>query len=408
MRLIYKCLFVILITSDLFSPLFECIRFYDEILALVAVLLLVKYKYKRLLYYDKRILFLLGCLLFIGICSTVKYHYQPAFGAVWRDFLAVSKFPLCYCLFQLNLSLHSKEKLREYAVALSKFFVVLLVCVGLVNLVIYVPELSNGKRYGIPLFSFLYSHNTYLVAAAMVMLAVFFADGFKRHRIYIFLCCIVMLLTFRSKVFPILGLMSIIFFLDRKHYHFKLKTIFIFLIFAVFTALYLSAERIDEYVYYGENTARGAFYINGVLIASDCFPLGSGFGTFASSLSGEYYSPLYSLYHMDHVIGITEEDISYAGDTFLPYVYAQYGYIGLIIYVAMIIAVFQSVHNRFRYLSDKWIAAMLLLVYSVSASMAESFFTNDSAVVFSLVLALYLGADENNQISNSIPIKKKK
>lgn len=99
--------------------------------------------------------------------------------------------------------------------------------------------------------------------------------------------------------------------------------------------------------------------------------------------------------------GLTEDDHSYAGDVFWPNIYAQYGYLGLAVYVLMLFYLFKSLSSRFQLLSNQWIGAISIYIYSISAAFAESFYTNDSGVIAAVILSMYMGKDKNieNKIS---------
>ena len=97
---------------------------------------------------------------------------------------------------------------------------------------------------------------------------------------------------------------------------------------------------------------------------------------------------------MNFILGLTEDDSSYAGDAFWPNIYTQYGLLGFASYLMMLYYLFKSISTRFAIFSNKWIAAIALLIYSVSAAFAETFYTNDSAVIMAVILSVYLG--ENN------------
>ena len=100
---------------------------------------------------------------------------------------------------------------------------------------------------------------------------------------------------------------------------------------------------------------------------------------------------------MQYIAGITETDGSYAGDTFWPNIFAQYGIIGMIFYILMLIYVFKSINRRFNILSDKWLGAVSLFLYSIIAAFAESFYTNGSGVIYAIALTYYLGSDNKSK-----------
>lgn len=401
MNIVLLILFVFLITNNIFSNIVPEINFFDEGLTICALFTCIcTHKARYILPSEKKMLWYNFVVVIIGCLSTIIYHIQPIFDGVWRDCLAIMKFPLCYYIYNNYTKDTTKENALKLGVKFTKIFIPIILLFGFINLIFHMPILNNGERYGLPLYSFFYTHNTFLIAATTAMLGVLTADGIKKNKKYIILGIIILLLTLRSKAMPVAFIMILILIIRNRGFRpigkFRLS---LFGIIGIFIALYISANRIDEYIGYADTSARGAFFINGILIANHYFPIGSGFCTFASSLSGKYYSPLYYNYNMQYIWGISEDDISYAGDTFWPNIYAQYGYLGLLAYLLMLLYLFKSINQRFSFFSDKWIAAILLFLYALSASTAESFFTNDSAVIFAMIMAIYLG--DNNRNINS-------
>lgn len=399
---IISFLFIFLVLENIFSPYIPFINYFDEILTIWAILICIFHKKRtKISTSDNYIIGSIGIVVLIGIFSTAIHHIQPDFGGIWRDCLAIIKFPLCYYVYYNYTSDYTKKLALKKATKFSRFLLSVILLFGFISLATRLPLLNNGFRYGLPLYTFFYTHNTFLIAAVVVMMSVLSANGINKNKKYIVFGIIILLLTLRSKAMPIAFIMILVLIIRKKEVfnigRFKLLIISIL---GTFLALYVSADRIDDYFEYADTSARGAFYINGILIANKYFPLGSGFCTFASTLSGEYYSPLYFEYGMQNIWGISVDDTSYAGDTFWPNIYAQYGYIGLIFYIIMFINLIKSANNRFIFFSDKWISLMLLLLYSLSASTAESFFTNDSGVIFAMVMSIYLGgADKRIQQS---------
>lgn len=400
--LFFQLFFIFIITENIYQSYIPGLNYFDEAITIISFLLLLFQKRFVLsdYIYLKKILFCIFFIVLIGTISTVYFQIQPRFEGIWRDCLAIVKFPICYCGLSYYMQRYNKELIQKQIVGFSKVYLVVLIVFAFYNLLHYTPWLSNGQRYGFPLFSFLYTHSTFLVMAVITMIAVLLSDGIKKNRIYIIFGLLILILTFRSKTFPVIIfiVLSYIWIKNKKKVirHKNIKIV-LGIFFVALIAIYFSMQRIEEYIGYGDTSARGAFYINGLDIALNYFPLGSGFCTFASSLSTEYYSPLYYKYGMNLILGLTIDDNSYAGDAFWPNIYAQYGLLGFATYLIMLYYFYKSISKRFTIFSNKWIAAIALLIYSVSAAFAESFYTNDSAVILAVILSVYFGENNKNK-----------
>lgn len=145
------------------------------------------------------------------------------------------------------------------------------------------------------------------------------------------------------------------------------------------------------FYFFGKNTmdmARGALTFTSLRIANDTFPLGAGFGTYASWASGTYYSPLYQLYGISGIFGLTKEWPGLVSDVFWPMVIAQNGYIGLFVYCFIIYCLFRLILQCSKYDKKIFLSGMGALSYLIVSSIAESAFVNPLAVPLSFVIGL--------------------
>lgn len=400
MNTLFYLLFIFLITENIYEKFIPGINFFDEIITIVAIFkILSNIKAFQHFKLEKKIIRYLSMILLIGCLSTLIYHVQSQFGGIWRDFLAVSKFPICYFAFLPEKKYNNKNVINSKIICFSKVSITIIFIFGCINFIYPIELLTDNYRYGFPLYQFVYSHATFLISSLIILIAVLLANGLKKNLFFIILASICLILTFRSK--PIIIIIFLLLALrlrkNKTQLNLSPKKIAYYIIVLTGLALYFVIDQISTYISYGDTAARTAFYIYGTDIAITYFPLGSGFCTFASTLSHTYYSPLYYEYNMQYITGITETDGSYAGDTFWPNIFAQYGIIGMIFYILMLIYVFKSINRRFNILSDKWLGAVSLFLYSVIAAFAESFYTNGSGVIYAIILTYYLGSDSKSK-----------
>lgn len=399
---IFYILFIFLVTENIYEDSISGLNYFDEVIAIVALCYLMlphKKYYTHSSPEKKSILCIMGVLI-IGCISTLVFHIQSDFGGIWRDVIAIMKFPICYYAF-LQISYKYKKKYIQKSII--KFAQVYTFCIGLIGVLNFIKPIevfTGGYRYGMPLYHFIYSHATFLISTLIILVSVLIANGVRKNKMPIILGIIGIILTFRSKPILIVVFISIMLILRNKNklHSISKKQFITYGIIILALSLYFASSQINTYISFGESAARGAFYIYGFNIAYTRFPLGSGFCTFASTLSHKYYSPLYFDYNMQNIWGITPDDGSYAGDTFWPNIFAQYGFIGFILYLLMLFYIYKSINNRFIILSDQWIAAMSLLLYTISAAFAESFYTNATSVIFALVLSIYLGENSKQTL----------
>lgn len=388
-------MFLALLTLNIWEKYVPMANYIDEAVTLYAFYLIIfkKCSYpKQRLANERWMMICFGIVMLFGLASTIVYRIQPQFAGVWRDAFAVLKFPICYYAFYTRSKYKECKLLNIWASRFSKIFVYILGFCGLINLAVEVPIFSEDFRYGFPLYRFIYSHATFMVSSAVVTTAILVSNGVNKNFLAILSGILAIVLSFRSKpLFCVFALVLLLFLKRRKRIRLSKYHYIIFSILVAGLSLYFMESRLTKFIEDSVFTARGAFYINGYFNAMDTFPLGSGFCTFASVLSHKYYSPLYSSLNMTSIWGITEDDGKFAGDAYWPNIYTQYGFIGMFAYVCMLIFLFLSVNRRYKTMSKEWIGAVFVYIYIISACFAESFLTNDTSVLYALVLALFLG-----------------
>jgi len=82
-----------------------------------------------------------------------------------------------------------------------------------------------------------------------------------------------------------------------------------------------------------DTSARSRLYSTGEQIASESFPLGLGFGRFASYMSHAHYSPAYYKYRLSRIYGLSPQHPNFIEDTSWPSVFGETGYGGAAFYV---------------------------------------------------------------------------
>ncbi len=101
-----------------------------------------------------------------------------------------------------------------------------------------------------------------------------------------------------------------------------------------------------------EASARAQLYKTGERIANSDFPLGAGFGRYASYASRIYYSPIYYQYELNSIYGLSKTFPAFIDDTSWPSVIGETGYGGLVMYLAGILFIIVALIRRLRILPD--------------------------------------------------------
>ncbi|WP_058991129.1 hypothetical protein [Anaerococcus rubeinfantis] len=398
---------IIMYIFILFSAVFEYnipyINYWDEIIFIISILYLTsivlkKGEIKRITF---NILLLSFLVIVIGIIGNFNNStYQTNKIAMLKDVVAYLKFPITFIALPKILKIMNiKRKFKEITI-ITKIITIIMFISMILGYFIDIGLYKSEEDRILKTFLFIFPHPTFLVFTCLIMLIIFMIGEVKLNKTYLFMCLSIMFMTQRSKAYFIVAFILAILLIPKRYlenlFTFRnnrmlLKKRYIFLsIILVSSFMYLFAkDKFILYFQYGLTAARPALYLVGLRLAYEHFPLGTGFGTFASSLSGRYYSSIYYNYGISNVLGISEDNISYIGDVYWPYIYGQFGILGFLLQIRIFIKLFfyyfKKIVNNINRKSY-----IIIWAYSIFASFAEAFFTNSTSVQMSFIISLCL------------------
>lgn len=346
----------------------------------------------------------LGLIVFLGVLGNV-YHpgLQTVSSVVIRDVVGLIKFPVIFLAFsRRKISAPKQAEVLKSSAKLSRWIIIITAIGAVVGYFVDLGFYTNEVRI-VRCFEFAFSHPTFFVSSYVMLGAILIAESITKNRIYILLDCALIFLAQRTKgyvfilfviIFVFLGKKRIssilIYFLGNAKKKAKLIRIVVLIAIVGFAFVLVGKDKLEDYIRWGLTAARPALHIIGIRIAMDFFPLGSGFGTFASHLSGRHYSNIYELYGISHVPGMTRTAYNYISDVFWPYIYGQFGVLGLLLYVKLIFSAFFRQY-RSRISNNARIAIVAVWIYALIASTSEAYFTNGTGVQMALILTVFIG-----------------
>lgn len=408
MRVLYVMLFMFILTADALNFL-PFIHYWDEAAIVVAPLCaIIANRWKIVINYGKKKRYiLLFFLILLGIVGNVlSAGLQKSHVAIFKDILAFIKFPVLMISLKslgdsYGINLRSHRTAIWAGTVVSKVFTVAAMAGIIIGKVANVG-FYTGEFRSVECYQFIYTHPTFLVSAIVICVVMLTENGIRKNRVYILLDCILLFMTQRFKGYAFIAFTLFFVFVKpdfvMKLLSFKGKTklkkkyiIPIFFVGIVIVYLVFH-KRFATYLNWGMTSARIVLYVVGILIFWNNFPFGSGFGTFASYISGKYYSNIYFEYNVSHVDGLMPNKYNYISDTFWPWIYGQLGIIGFIGYVYLIVEFFKAqLRGLKKY--DHIIAFTLMWIYALLASCMEAYFTNGTGVVMAVVLNVFIGSD---------------
>lgn len=328
------------------------------------------------------VMILLLAVLVVGFTGLFFSGYQQSVEAVLKDVLAFVKFPVTLIsALCLTANWDSREALGMCA-TLSKVFIIVCFVFCIVNVVTPMEAMSHDVRLGIASFKFVFSHPTFLVLSLVLAFAMV-AQEDDRLDPYKVMCLVALALTMRDKAFGFIGLVIAlcVFRIQKKN------RLIPYLMLSALVVLVVAWPKIQLYLSWS-SSPREAMYIGAFQFAFRFFPFGSGFGTFASSLSGEYYSDAYYALGISGMEGLRPASFEAAGDNGIAYYIGQFGVLGFILCVAIGWLLCRNMLQRVNQNPAARFSLIALLGYLAIALTVESTLVNASGVFSAIVLAL--------------------
>lgn len=333
-------------------------------------------------------------LAILGVYCNLRWGYNSSKFDIIVDMFTCLKFPATL-LCSIFIFKDASRDIFFYMEKICKALICTLFVLAVANL-FFDFGMGADSRYGVRAsFEFICGHPTYLVMMCVGIILTLSVNA-RSNLAYIVLALLVTASSLRSKGLVFCVVAAAILFVMRGGR--RLNAIHIFI--CVLAAIAIGWEQFTGY-YQADGTARTELTRASVEIASDYFPFGTGFATFGSpsSAKGSYYSPVYQLYELDTVWGITQGDTRFLSDTFWPIVLGQFGVLGFAIYVTILLS---TALVAFREANGSKVPVVLCFAYLLISSTSESSFFNPMSVYLALTLGIIIGACSSRVDSNPV------
>lgn len=380
---------IILIFEENIVKYIGVIRYYDELLTLILFIRFViiffqnGHKINKINKYEIYIILFTILMVVIGLLSNV-FSGMQSIKYISIDLFSCIELFLLYCsLKHFSLNVNNIMKILNI---FSKFMVVIIFVCGILNLFIDIG-MELDTRYGIKSFRFIYSNSGTLVIVLISLLAILDVN-FKKNLPYIVIAELSMILTLRGLGIAAAGIYIALKFILRKNKKINLKNIVIIGI----IALFLGVGQIYEY--FGQDTPRNALLINGIRIANDYFPIGTGFGTYGSDVTKESYTDLYYLYGLNSYYGLSEQFPAFITDNYWPMIIAQLGWFGCLITLIILVLIYIDIRNNINKVNSGGI--YLIIFYIIISSIAAQLLVHYLGVLLFLTLALLMKVKQDD------------
>lgn len=385
--------YLILLQSPLgdWLPVFNYI---DEGLALIGPALFIYRILKTSKIVTKkgnlRIIIALVAFLISGLLGNMIYGYQVQ-SVVAEDVYVNLKFFMAILTgYQIYLICKPENCKRVFLVQ-SRLSAVVFFVFLLIDLFFNVFD-SYGIRYGLRVVQLFYSHPTYLAGSMIFLLAVLTLLYEKKNDFYLLLTCAVLFFTLRGKAIGGVAVYFLVYFFILKQRK-KLRVWHVLLL--AVAALVVGWEQFSYYYIDLEGaSARSALTQTSLVIAKDYFPIGTGFGTYASNVAAEHYSPVYFMYGLNYIHGLSETDMMFGSDTFWPIIIGQTGVIGTILYIYVLVMFFRRILDMKTVNLHAYTSGIFMFAYLMISSTSEPTFCNSISIPLALLLGFIFAIEK--------------
>lgn len=398
-----KLVFFLIVFYMLQDPLGQVIgiiNYFDEVLVLVgAVVLLIEgiKHFHEDVYWEKWLIRILICfllLIVIGICGNIAWGYQKKFY-ITLDIVAFMKFFVGLFLGYLFSINQCSRECKKWLVVLCKV-VVWVQFVLTLHEQFFTPWFEYLDGFGsIKAVKLYYTTQTYLSAYSVFCMAVFLllSEKSKERICYVIMAALPIMLTMRSKAWGFLILFFVIAIVSKK-------VVFQTPIWvggmAMPLVIIVAWDKIKLYfVDSNHYSPRLIILQDGLALAQEYFPIGTGFGTFCSVGAAVGGSPVYSMLGMDYTSEYIAKSIN---DMYWGYLLGQFGLLGMI---AMLTIIFEMVMVTWKLQvqdRSRFLAGMCLVSYILIASIGESPFFASYIIGFAFLLGGILKHTDNERV----------
>ena len=386
-KIILISLFYFMIFQNVLENYFNIFGILDEAMsAAIVIIAIINILSSRRKYVicknNKKILVSVLALIIIGIIGNLKTDYQTMIPAL-KDAVCVLKGIITYVFIPLCLS---NLNLDEYLTTMNnhlKFITGLVFLTVIANLLFDIFPYYE-IRFGIKSQQIFFTHPTYL-ASFSVIIIILLSVNLREHeenKKYIILMLLVLASTLRFKSIAFIPIyMYLYYIVFKKQRKLQLLDVGILCVLGGVFAI----SQVMEY-FNNPDWARNVLTMNSLNIAKDNFPIGTGFGTYASWASVESYSNIYYDYNISTTWGISPDFYEFIADTFWPMIIGQFGVLGLGIYIYILLRIYKNIINNDNL--DYYFGQILALLYLIILSIAEASFSGPIVVVYMALIAV--------------------
>ena len=339
---------------------------------------------------------------FIGIIGNVIFEVQKDLKPILTDVGNTFKVFVVYIgAEKLLYEQANKKKIIHCLAFIMKIFVLITFCFMLLHELHFV-SMGDDMRYGLNSFEFINNgagQLSFMFYSVILILTLELQyHKTKKLSVFIFMALIVWISTLRSRAFMYVAIYLFLYFTVIKRQE-KIRLSFKNFIIGVGIVILFAMDQFETY-FSNTSTARSNLLRYGLYTMKRFFPLGSGFATYGTDAAATYYSKLYVEYGFNYVYGLSRDRSMFAHDTYWPAIMAQFGFVGLICMIVLVIIMCSDMLKRSKCNDFVYLSGLFICVTQVSSSIATATFFHFVTVGLFFIVPLML--EKRNDLERKI------
>lgn len=331
-------------------------------------------------------------LVFIaaGLAGNLIYQYQPLKSVMIDLYTNLKFFFAIGTGYYLFASMDWKD-LKKTAGWNARLIISFLFVLFLIDRIFHIWP--GQVRYGISSAVLFYAHPSYFAGALAFLLVLLLGTYEKKNISYIAMALLMMAFTLRSKAIASAAagtfLFCLVVILKRqiKVWHLAVLGGVCVLIGLPFIWFY--------YFSVGLSSVRTWLTVCSAWIIRDYFPIGTGFGTFASSEAAKNFSPVYLIYDMEKYMYAKDNWRVFLTDTFWPIIFGQTGLIGTCAFLTVLFQIGKNVWGMYKQNRYAYVSLLFSFIYLLISSTSEPSFHNAIAIPLAMMVGLLFASKKS-------------
>ena len=359
----------------------------DELCSLFLFILFLKYVFSTPKWEVNKLFLTVTAVFLFYLCYSF-YIGSNVKSAILTDFVIQYKPYLgFFCVYAIKPEIPERYRklVREVCLVLG----------------VYLALVGIGCLISYESLEYTFKHPSRLATAVSVvaLLYLYCSDYTTKDKLIFILLMVIGLASGRSKFYGFFIICAAMVLFVRPSFKLKLNVknvVFFIIVFVI--VVFFTYTKIDLYFVTGgeelttneevqDSIARAALYFHVPEILMDYFPLGSGFGSYATYASGVYYSPLYEKYGMDSIYGLTKDYGSFIADTYYPAL-AQFGIIGVCLFFLFWIRLAIKSVKNYRYIYKESLLSMVIILFFLIECTSDATITHNRGLFMMMLLGL--------------------